>query len=289
MNKIFCILFTCCMALFACSSHHTAVKPKIANNGVNIAYIDTGKGDTTLLFVHGWCINKGYWHNQTDYFSKNYRVVAIDLPGFGQSGKNRTDWSPQAFGKDVNAVMTELDLKNVVLIGHSMAGDIVVQAAANDPKRVIALVGVDNFKYVGIAPPPTAQANEAYDKAIDSLKHHFTAIATEYINEQLFSKSTPDSIKKRVINGALTCDSSIAAACMQRSDLDDATEIKKAGKKLYLINSDPSPTAVAGMQKKQIPFRLFTIKGTGHYPMLEAPAEFNRALAQAINSMHVGS
>src|ERR1700761_288990 len=56
---------------------------KISDKGVNIAYSDTGKGDTTLLFVHGWAINRGYWSEQVKHFSSRYRVVAIDLPGFG--------------------------------------------------------------------------------------------------------------------------------------------------------------------------------------------------------------
>jgi pimeloyl-ACP methyl ester carboxylesterase len=108
---------------------------KISDQGVNIAYTDNGKGDTTLLFVHGWCINKSYWTNQVSYFGKKYRVVTIDLPGFGQSGKNRTVWNAISYGRDVDSVISQLNLKNVVLIGHSMAGDIVLEAAVNAPEK----------------------------------------------------------------------------------------------------------------------------------------------------------
>src|ERR1700709_1870931 len=125
----FCILT---VLQFSCKTNK--VPPvKISDQGVNIAYTDNGEGDTTLLFVHGWCINKTYWTEQSAFFSKKYRVVTIDLPGFGQSGKNRNTWDTQMFGRDIDSVISGLNLKNVILIGHSMAGDIIVEAAINSP------------------------------------------------------------------------------------------------------------------------------------------------------------
>jgi len=78
--------------LVACSTNSSPTqqrqeKIKVVNQGVQIDFLDEGKGDTTLLFVHGWCINKTYWLEQVAQFKEKYRVVAIDLPGFGKSGK----------------------------------------------------------------------------------------------------------------------------------------------------------------------------------------------------------
>ncbi len=287
MKKVAILLITTLSTLFlACKSPEYPAKIKIQNHGVNIAYTDAGKGDTTLLFVHGWCINKGYWSNQAAYFSKKYRVVTIDLPGFGQSGKNRSAWDARTFGGDVSTVIAQLRLKNVVLIGHSMAGDIILETAISNPKEVIGLVGIDNFKNVGIGEPPSEQEKAAYDKAIDSLRNHFTFIATDYINHQLFSKSTPDSIKKRVIHDALNSDTVIAAACMKRDSLSELTELKKAGKPLYLINSDVNPTDITGLQKHHIPFHVSYVHSTGHYPMIEQPNVFNKQLQEVLTIMH---
>jgi len=273
------------LLFFAFKSPKHSAPIKIKNKGVNIAYIDTHKGDTTLLFVHGWCINKGYWSNQLAYFSKRYRVVTIDLPGFGQSGKNRSQWDARTFGGDVSTVINQLHLKNVVLIGHSMAGDIILEAAINNPKQVIALVGVDNLKNVGVGHPPSAKDNADYDKAIDSLRDHFTFIATDYITHQLFSKTTPDSIKQRVLHDALASDTAIAAACMKRDTLKESAELKKTGKPLYLINSDVSPTAITGFRKLGVQVKVYNVHGSGHYPMIEQPGIFNKQLQQALISM----
>jgi pimeloyl-ACP methyl ester carboxylesterase len=80
----------------------------IANHGVRIAYTDTRKGDTALLFVHGWCLNRSYWADQVSYFRDRYRVIAIDLPGFGESGRNRTEWTTTAFAADIDTVIAQL-------------------------------------------------------------------------------------------------------------------------------------------------------------------------------------
>ena len=68
----------------------TAKQITIRDRQVEINYFQQGQGDTTVLFLHGWCIDGTYWKNQVEYFSKNYNVYAIDLPGFGKSKAERT-------------------------------------------------------------------------------------------------------------------------------------------------------------------------------------------------------
>ena len=254
---------------------------KISDQGVNIAYTDNGKGDTTLLFVHGWCINKSYWANQVSYFGRKYRVVTIDLPGFGQSGKNRTVWNAVSYGRDVDSVISQLNLKNVVVIGHSMAGDIVLEAAVNAPGKVIGLVGVDNFKNVNNSAPSKKDTAD-YEQAINQLKHNFKQTAFQYFNQDLFYKTTADSIKKRILADVAKADTAIATACMQLSDFDEVKKLIASGKKLYLINSDVTLTNSAGLRANKIPYQVKFIHAVGHFPMVEKPDEFNKALGEII-------
>jgi len=254
----------------------------INNNGVNIAYTDTGRSDTTLLFVHGWAINKGYWSDQVSYFSKNYRVVTMDLPGFGQSGKNRDKWDTHTYASDVNTVVKALDLKNVILIGHSMSGDIALQVAAENPGPIIGLVGVDNFKNVG--EPQNPNAAKEYAAAIAEMKRNFKKIAFQYFNQSLFSNTTSADIKKRILNDVAQTDSTIAIGSMEQQEpgFDELGKLKQAGRKLYLINSDITPTVTKYMTAKGIPFQIYYTKGTGHYAMIENPEEFNKLLDEVI-------
>ena len=280
------LLLIAASVLFSCHQPApvTSPKMKVQDSNVNIAYTDTGKGDTTLLFVHGWALNRGYWSSQINYFSKKYRVVAIDMAGFGESGKNRVDWSTTAYSRDLDSVISQLKLKNVILIGHSMAGDIVLQAAIDNPKNVIAFVGVDNFKNVG--KPETAADKKGFAFAITLLKHNFKAVAADYFKQALFSKTTDTTIKKRILDDVASADSTIAVAAMEQgNDFDELDKLKAADLKLYLINSDYKLTDTARLVKNKIPYLLLTVHGTGHFPMVEDVEDFNKQLGKVIRDV----
>jgi pimeloyl-ACP methyl ester carboxylesterase len=272
---------------YACTQHPQNKKEtvisqvKISNHGVNIAYTDTGKGDTSLLFVHGWCINKSYFAGQVKYFGNRYRVITMDLPGYGQSGKNRNSWTVNDFAGDVTSVITTLKLKNVILIGHSMAGEIIVQAKLNTPRQVIGLVGIDNFKGFD-GKPETAKAKADYAEAIALLKKHFKTVATTYFNQDLFYKTTNAAIRKRILSDVANADSTIAIASMEDNSFNTVAKLRAAKTKLHLINSDYTPNDTIGFIKAGIPYQLLQIHATGHFPMIENPAEFNRLLQKAI-------
>src|SRR5262245_51392719 len=116
-----------------------------AADGLSIAYDVRGKGDTALVFLHGWCGDREAWRFQLDAFAGDYRVVAIDLGGHGESGKNREQWSVTGLAGDVEAVVKALDLKRVVLVGHSMGGPVALATAKRLPGVVVGVVGVDTL------------------------------------------------------------------------------------------------------------------------------------------------
>jgi len=80
-------------------------------DGVPIHFTMRGTGDTALVFVHCWSCDSSYWQAQMDYFAADYRVVAIDLAGHGQSGMGRKDYTISGFADDVERVIDSLDLK----------------------------------------------------------------------------------------------------------------------------------------------------------------------------------
>ena len=270
------ILLSCNNADTGSDTAASSEKMIIENAGVKIDYTDSGKGDTVLFFVHGWGINKSYWENQVTFFHNKYRVITIDLPGYGVSGKNRNSWRVQDFGKDIDSVIYKLNLRNVLLVGHSMSGDIVVEAALHATDRVIAVIGVDNFKNFGAV--PTAETKKFYALVLDSMRHDFRNIVTRYFNQQLFYKTTDSSIRSRVMNDIFSGDSTIAVATMADNDYDETANVIALKKKIYLINSDVLPTDSTGFKKNNVPFEIKYIHETGHYPMIEKPAAFNEAL-----------
>ena len=96
--------------------------------------------------MHGWCGDREYWKHQIEVFSADYRVVALDQAGHGESGKGRKAWTADGLAGDVEAVVAALALKRVILVGHSMAGWVALLAAKRMPGTVVAVIGVDTLQ-----------------------------------------------------------------------------------------------------------------------------------------------
>ncbi|MBA4853876.1 alpha/beta fold hydrolase [Emticicia sp. BO119] len=257
---------------------------KVENKGVNIAYDDSKKGDTTLVFIHGWGINRSYWGNQDTVFAKHFRVIEMDLPGFGESGKNRKSWTVEDYANDVSAVLNGLDLKNVILIGHSMSGAIALEAALNNQPRVIGLIGIDNFNTYGAKDTP--QSKKETEAFFEKARAHYKKTVTAYVKKALFAPSTPKSIRKRVVDDIANSDSTIALDCIEQSMSYQGDEkLKNLKMPLYLINSSANPTDTVAFRKNGIAYRFFNVGKTGHYPMLEKPEKFNALLEKAIDDI----
>lgn len=285
-RSLFFLVFL--LFLFACNNQQESKEAvKVERDGTTISYTSCGEKDTSLLFIHGWGINKEYWEPQIKHFCDQYRVVAIDLPGFGQSGKNRNDWSFDEYAADVKAVIDQLKLKNVILIGHSMSGDIVLNVANKYPSAVIGLVGIDNLN------EPGSPMNEQQQKQTDSLfmkmSTDFDATVNSYMRAILFQPTTDTTIVHRVMTDVFNSDSSIAVKVL-RAEFTIAQKEKEMMKalptRLYLVNSDVHPTKLDSLNKYcRFGAELLPVHATGHYPMLEKPAEFNVALEKVIEKI----
>src|SRR5262249_4124084 len=114
--------------------------------GLNIVCEVRGKGDSALVFLHGWCGDREYWKHQAAAFAADYRVVTLDQAGHGESGKDRKLWIVSSLAGDVEAVVKALGLKRVILVGHSMGGPVALLAARRMPGTVVAVVGVDTLQ-----------------------------------------------------------------------------------------------------------------------------------------------
>jgi len=265
----------------------TAKQITIRDNQVEINYFQQGQGDTTLLFLHGWCINSTYCENQLDYFSDKYNVYAIDLPGFGESKAERANWSIEEFARDVIAFIDAMNLKNVVIIGHSMAGEIMLQAASTNNPKIAGIVGIDNFKTVGVdfTPEQMKQMTDFFPV----LEKDFKNAAPAYADMMLFHPTTSKEVKGRVKTDFAKTDSVIGYGSFMNQmqyAATDAQRLEQLNYQLCLINSDYFPTNETGLKNHcKNGFQVKTISATGHYPMIEKPAEFNLILEKLLTRM----
>ena len=260
---------------------------EIRNGATTISYFEQGEGDTTLFFVHGWCINKGYWKSQMDYFKERYKVIAIDLPGFGGSTATRSDWTIEQYSEDVIGILDKLNLTNVVLVGHSMAGEIVLEAALKNHPSIVGLVGIDNFKTIDVQ--FSQEQLERMNSFVELLKKDFSTYAPVFADKMLFHPSTDSTVKARIKQDFSESDPSVGFSSISNLfnyGISEPAKLEQLNYKLHLINSDFMPANIDGLEKHcKRSFTMVDIYETGHYPMIEKPDKFNELLAGIIEGM----
>jgi pimeloyl-ACP methyl ester carboxylesterase len=252
-----------------------------SSDGLSIAYDVRGKGDTALVFLHGWCGDRAYWRHQADAFAGDYRVVGVDLGGHGESGKDRKQWTVQSLAADVEAVVKKLGLKRVILVGHSMGGPVSLAAAKRMPGTVVAVVGVDTLHNAEFKWP-----EETSKKFLEGFEKDFKGTLRAGLRGML-----PAKVDAKLLNWIQTKaeaqDPKMALGLMRdMGRLDQKTLLKGAKVPVRCINSAGGfqlAVKTAGeVNKKYADFKAVLMEGVGHYPMLEKPAEFNKKLREVL-------
>lgn len=255
-----------------------------ADDGLEIIGEVRGQGDTALVFLHGWCGDREYWKNQVGVFAADYRVVALDQAGHGESGKGRKAWTADGLAGDVEAVVKALGLKRVILVGHSMGGSVALLAAKRMPGTVVAVIGVDTLQNAEFKLP-----EEVRKSILDGVEKDFKGTVRVTIAGLLPEKADAE-LKTWLQTKAEGQDPKMALALMRDLfGLDTRKLLKEAKVPVRCINSAGgykffTPTAVE-TNKKYADFGAVTIDGVGHHPMLEKPDEFNRKLRDVLKEL----
>ena len=110
--------------------------------GISVHYVDYGNSfKKTLLFLHGWGQNIDMMKPVADAFQKDYRIVIVDLPGFGQSEEPTSVWNLNDFVECIHDLMNHLKIEKPVLFGHSFGGKIALLYASMYPTEKLIVCG----------------------------------------------------------------------------------------------------------------------------------------------------
>ena len=255
----------------------------VSTDGVKISISQKGSGEPALVFVHGLGNNRTIWEGQVEYFSKKYQVVSIDLPGHGQSGNNRQNWSIAQFGEDVAQVVKRLDLDQIVLVGFSMGGAVVIETELSIPEKVFGIVLVDALH------DPEVMYKEEVSTLIDSM---FMDLVTNPTREKFergkyYTKNPEESFKRiqLMLKDTPKIGWSQSLRDFFRWQNDDMIKLLTIGKApIIAINSDNQPTDVESFKKYIPTFQVKYLLGVGHMVMWDAPEKFNKFLEESIQS-----
>ncbi len=254
----------------------------VSTDGVPIHYRVQGTGTPALVFVHGWSCDSSYWNAQLTHFSKQYQVVTIDLAGHGKSGLERAEWTITAFARDVAAVVNKLHLNQVVLVGHSMGADVIVETTRQIPRPVIGLVVVDAFRSL------KTQTQEQIKRFIMPFRANFAETTDRFVRSLFAPTSEPDLVEETALDMS-TAPREVALACLEALHQWRSEELTEALGKVTVpivaINSDMRPCDVQGFQSTFPTFKFIIMSGVGHFVMMEDPETFNQLLADTVKEL----
>lgn len=271
-------------------------------DSIEISYIKEGKGNKTLLFVHGLSSNSDAWSKNIAALKKDYTCIAIDLPGFGKSSKPNLAYTPSYFSEVIHQFIEKLKLKHVVLIGHSMGGQASIKLATSYPDDIkklilIAPAGLEQFSETNavlmksffspelVKNTPDAQIEKNY-----AMNFYVQPIeANKMINERKKIKDASDfeahcTAIVSSINGML--DDTVS------NDLETITQrtlVVFGDQDMLIPNRYLNPTlttkivgnlALAKIKNVQLEF----IKDAGHFVQFEKPMEINAFIKQFVDS-----
>ena len=136
---------TALLALSSTDGHEStpSLRARTASVGeLRLRFVRAGAG-TPVVLLHGYGESLLSWQMVFDRLARDADVIAVDLPGFGLSSKPASGYTADSMATVVSAFLDRLDLRRVVLVGHSLGGVVATAVAVQDPSRVLGLALVD--------------------------------------------------------------------------------------------------------------------------------------------------
>ena len=281
-------LLSCLVALFLCfgAVRAHAEWPHVvpSKDGTPISYEIYGVGEPSLVFVHGWSCDGRYWRVQLPHFSKNHRVVVLDLAGHGHSGSTRSKYTMKSFGEDVQAVTEATGSRRVILIGHSMGGSVIAEAARLMSNRVIGLIGIDTLE--NIEYPMT---REELDQMIAPLTKDFRTGSRQFVKPMILPSTDPQ-LREWILSDMSAAAPAVALSAMnemmsQYITKEAAAIFDKIRIPVITVNGDLWPINYEANRRHMFSFNAIVLKEADHFLMIDRKEEFNNALEKAIDTI----
>ena len=258
-------------------------------DGVPIRYRVAGQGSPAVVLIHCWLCDQHLWDAVVPVLARKHKVVTLDLAGHGGSGGTREAWTIEAFGGDAKAVVDELGLDRVILVGHSMGGLVAVETARLISTRLAGLVST---KLAGLVPVDILLDVEELMKPeevaayLKPFRADFKAAAENFIRDYMFVPSSDPVLIERIVTQVQASQPEMAVAALEAAWKYDARAgLREIKAPITAINAEKFLTNREANRRYAPQFDAVIMTGVGHYLMLEDPARFTKLLLGVVNDM----
>jgi pimeloyl-ACP methyl ester carboxylesterase len=247
-------------------------------NGLETYFTMEGQGNPVVL-LHGWGASSQSMATLSGALIDSFRVLAVDLPGFGWSMAPPTAWGIADYAGNVAGLMRETGIRGAALVGHSFGGRIAISLAAKRPALVSRLVLVAS---AGIRPPRRAG--------------YYVRVTCAKLTRRFFSLPGWGAMGQYMISrvsGRFGSRDYLAAGPLRPTLVkvvnEDLAPLLPAIQAPTLIlwgdRDQEVPRRAMEMMAAKIPnARLMVFEGAGHFPFLDMPEKFCGALVEFLRA-----
>lgn len=278
LSIVFAVLVSACQGAPDSQTEPGGSSTVVAWDGVPIAYDVNGADSTALVLVHGWSCDRTYWAAQVEALVSDYRVVTVDLGGHGESGLGREAWTIESFGRDVAAVADRLDLQEMILVGHSMGGDVILEAARHLSGRVKGLVWVDTYSQLG-----SPRTVEQIEGILAPFRTDFRG-TTEALVRGMFPAGADPGLVDRVATDMAAAPPAVAVEALRSSFMygrQVTAPLMELNLPVVAINPEGPANDPESMARHGVDVVLMS--DAGHFMMMEDPVRFTDLLRSVIS------
>lgn len=277
------VLLATLLLLFAIPASAKDSESKFVTlNGAKVHYQSHGKGSEAFVLIHGWSCNLSHWRYQTPEFAKRARVIALDLPGHGQSDKPDISYTMDHFAAAIDAVMRDAKVDRAVLVGHSMGTPVARQFYRKFPQKTLAIVIVDG------ALRPFG------DKAMrDGFVTAFKAPGYKETAKQMFTQMTPvlsPGDKEFILAGLDATPQKVMVSAMENMNDESLYGMDKINVPvLAILAKSPfwAPDTEQFFRNLAPDFEFYMWDGVDHFLHLEKRKEFNDTVLAFVNKKNL--
>ncbi|QXT34887.1 alpha/beta hydrolase [Sphingomonas sanguinis] len=254
------------------------------NDKPRIHFEDRGAGEPALVFLHYWGGSSRTWRHVIDRLDNQFRTVALDQRGWGQSDASEKGYALADMADDAERLIASLGLSRYVLVGHSMGGKVAQLIASRHPAGLVGLV------LVASAPPtPLALEGPARDMMATAYDTRESVEAT--IDHVLTASTLGQTDRQQIITDSLGGAAQAKRAWPAQSSGEDITAATQAINVPVAVVSGEGDRVdtVDTVRAKLLPHlkhhRFTVLSGVGHLLPLEAPTEIAGLIAAFVASV----
>lgn len=244
-------------------------------NGLNINYEEKGEGELIVL-LHGWGSNITLFANLIELLAKKYRVVAMDMPGFGKSDEPKEPWDVGRYVDFVLDFLRDYDSKDIMFLGHSFGGRVIIKMHSREslPFNVSRVILVDS---AGIMPPKSNKK---------SWRTRYYKMGKAVLSTGIAQKIAPgalENFRKKMGSADYAAASPMMRQVMVKVVNEDLEpylpNIKCPTLLVWGVNDTATPLSDGEKMEKLIPDAgLVKLAPAGHYSFLDQQFTFNRVM-----------